>query len=70
MVAELLTQFVATTVGRWVNRLTETLTSDPHTHVRPKKLRAPMGGNRTAAQLIHDERIGAHIWMFGGAGAV
>jgi hypothetical protein len=38
--------------------------------VRPKKLRAAVGRNLTAAQSIHDGRIGAHIWMFGGAGAV
>lgn len=53
-----------------MNRLTETLTCDSHTHVRPKKLPAAVGKDLTAAQPIHDGRIGAHIWMFGGAGAV
>ena len=56
--------------GVEVNRLTETLTCDSHTHVRPKKPRAAVGRNLTAAQSIHDGRIGAHVWTLGGAGAV
>ena len=53
-----------------MNRLTETLTCDSHTHVRRNKLRAAVGRNLTAAESIHDGRIGAHIWMFGRAGAL
>jgi hypothetical protein len=53
-----------------VNRLTQTLTSDSHTHVRPKKVRAAVGKDLTAAQSIHDGRDQwarwRRVWMFGG----
>ena len=46
-----------------MNRLTETLTCDFHTQVRPKKLRAAVGRDLTAAQSIHDGRAERGLWL-------